>query len=186
MYFYIVRIFILVVPFLSQFRTLFFYGEYGNALRRTWKMRCDESKMVARITSMLSLMVVLYLEKWLSIHNGHLNNVGNCLEHFSMWFQLVSVFTTQRSPVLQTFVVGFMSCTNGCFLLVYEIVSSWWSDASLFPIIVATISQIILSWSKCIHQCISCNSQIRPTTTRKRSIRPNWHSCLYAYCHFLP
>ena len=84
MYFYIVRIFILVVPFLFQFRTLFFYGEYRNALR-TWKMRCDESKMVSMNTSMLSLMVVLYLKKWLSIHNGHhLNNVGNCLEHFSM------------------------------------------------------------------------------------------------------
>ena len=116
--------------------------------------------MVAMVTWMLSLNVVLYLKKWISIQNGYLHNVGNCMEYLAMRLKVVSVFLMKCPPVFETLVVGFMSCPYCGFLPVVEIVSSCWRDAILVPISVPTIRHIVLPCIKCIHQRMSCNFYI--------------------------
>ena len=117
-------------------------------------LNCDYEKEkygCIGVTSFYS-MVVFYLKERLSIDNRYLYDGGNCTEDLGMCLQVVPVQAPQCTPVFQAFVVCFMSCANGGFLFVAEVVATCWCYAPLVTIPVASICQVVLPWIQGVHQ----------------------------------
>jgi hypothetical protein len=90
------------------------------------------------------LVVKLHLEKGLPVHDRHLHDVGDCTEHSGVGCQHMSIGAPQSPPILEPFIICFMSRTYGCLLTIAKFVAARRRLAVLVAIPISTVGQIIL------------------------------------------
>jgi hypothetical protein len=134
--------------------------------------------LLLRCYSTYWLMMVFDVEKRLSVHDGHLDYVGDCPENLRVRVQSMPEGTSQSTPILKPFVVCFVTCMNGRLLAIRKIMSARWRLAVLVSVAIPSVGEVVFTWVKVIYQGIPHNPKVCPSSTGEWTVDPNQFSHL--------